>query len=295
MSRLARVRAQAKINLLLRVLAREATGYHSLETLLLRIDLADEISVRVSNNGRSLDCTGPALPANGLGPVERNLAFRAATTYAEETGWPEGFAIEVVKHIPVGGGLGGGSADAGAVLRALDALSPNPIGARLVELGGRLGSDVAFLSTESPMALAWGRGERLLGVRPLDPRTILLVTPDFQIATAEAYSWLAADRGVFVPRGALLGLEALASWEAIACGAANDFEPVVARRHPVIGELVAMLRSMNPVLAMLAGSGSTVFAVFDDGPDPAAVVRTPGATVVRTRTSDRVQRVEVDG
>lgn len=294
MSRSARVRAQAKVNLFLRVLAREATGYHSIETLLLRIDLADEISVRVSNNGRSLECTGPAMPPNGLGPVERNLAFRAAATYAEETGWPEGFEIEVVKHIPVGGGLGGGSADAGAVLRALDALSPRPIGARLVELGARLGSDVAFLSTESPMALAWGRGERLLSVRPLVPRTILLVIPDFQIGTAEAYAWLAADRGASAPRGALMGPEALASWEAVACSAANDFEPVVARRHPVIGELVTMLEAMNPVLAMLAGSGSTVFGVFDDGPDPAAVVRTPGATVVRTRTSDRVHRVELD-
>lgn len=292
MSESARVRAQAKVNLFLRVLAREASGYHSVETLLLRIDLADEVSVRVSTRGRSLDCSGPALPACGLGPIERNLAFRAATLYANETGWPDGFAIEIAKHIPVGGGLGGGSADAGAVLRALDALSPRPLGPRLVALGAGLGADVAFLSTESAMALAWGRGERLLALRPLASRTILLVVPDFPIATADAYSWLAADRGDHVPGGAMLGPDAFASWEAIAGVAVNDFEPIVARRHPAIGEIVAMLHGMDPVVAMLAGSGSTVFGVFDDAPDPVAVVRTPGATVIRTRTSDRVLRIE---
>ncbi|MGH2897799.1 MAG: hypothetical protein ACRDMZ_03935, partial [Solirubrobacteraceae bacterium] len=103
-----------------------------------------------------MDCSGPALPAGGLGPTEQNLAFRAATAYAAQTGWPAGFAIEIVKQVPVGGGLGGGSADAGAVLRILDALSPNPLGAKLVELATQLGADVPFMTIDSPMALAWG-------------------------------------------------------------------------------------------------------------------------------------------
>jgi len=291
MSLSARVRAQAKINLLLRVLAREANGYHSIETVLHRIDLADDVGVRVTS-GRSLDCTGPALPPDGLGPTEKNLAFRAATTYASETGWPDGFAIELVKNIPVGAGLGGGSADAGAVLRALDELSPAPLGPRLVELASGLGADVPFLTTDSPMALAWGRGERLLLVRPIDPRTILLVVPDFAIATADAYAWLASDRGDYVPTAAVIDAQALASWDAIGAMAVNDFESVVARRHPRIAELVAVIQSMNPILAMLAGSGSAVFGVFDEYPDPSAVVRTTGATVIRTRTSDRIDRVE---
>lgn len=293
MSLAARVRAQAKINLVLRVLAREASGYHSIETLLHRIDLADEVLVRVTS-GRALDCTGPALPAGGLGPTEKNLAFRAATAYAERTGWPDGFAIELVKNIPVGAGLGGGSADAGAVLRALDELSPTPLGPRLVELASGLGADVPFLTTDSPMALAWGRGERLLLMRPIDPRTILLVVPDFPIATADAYAWLASERGEYMPAAAVIAADALGSWEAVAAMAVNDFQPVVARRHPRIAELVAVIESMDPILAMLAGSGSAVFGVFDEYPDPSAVVRTTGATVVRTRTSDRIERVERD-
>ena len=287
----ARVRAQAKVNLFLRVLAREVSGYHSIETLFLRLDLADEISVRVTN-GRSLDCAGPALPPAGLGPVEKNLAFRAAEAYARETGWPAGFAIEIVKHIPVGGGLGGGSADAGAVLRALDAISPSPLGPHLVELAAGLGADVPFLSIESPMALAWGRGERLHPVRPLGARTVLLIVPDFPIATADAYRWLAEDRCEYVPAASVLAADALASWEAITAIATNDFEPVVRRRHPGIGELIDTLRSVDALIAMLAGSGSTVFGIFGEGAEPHAVVRAPGATVVRTRTSERVDRVE---
>src|SRR6188472_3643240 len=125
--RVARVAAQAKINLRLRILAREESGYHQIETLFLRLMLADDVVVRIIDGARSLDTTGAVDPRQ-LGPVERNLAWRAATAYADATGWPAGFAIELTKEIPIGGGLGGGSADAGAVLRALDALAPTPIG-----------------------------------------------------------------------------------------------------------------------------------------------------------------------
>ncbi len=161
MSAVAAVRAQAKVNMLLRVLARETSGYHSIETIFQRVELADVVRVRVAN-GRSLDVAGPELPSAGLGPIEKNLAFRAAVAYQSATGWPHGFAIEIEKQIPVGGGMGGGSADAGAVLRALDALSPKPLGPHLIEVATPLGADVPFMAIESPMAIGWGRGERLL-------------------------------------------------------------------------------------------------------------------------------------
>jgi len=137
----AHVAAQAKINLFLDVLERDSSGYHAIETAFLRIDLADEITVREAA-GRSLDVSGPALPIGGLGPTEKNLAYRAAAAYADATGWPSGFAIELVKRVPTGAGLGGGSADAGAVLRALEALSPAPLGARLTDVAAALGADV---------------------------------------------------------------------------------------------------------------------------------------------------------
>ena len=122
--RAARVLAQAKINLLLRVGPRDQAGYHQIVTVFQRIDLADEVLVRVGGSVRTLDCTGPRLPSRGLGAPEDNLAYRAAVAYAERAKWLRGFSVELTKNIPTGGGLGGGSSDAGAVLRALDALDP---------------------------------------------------------------------------------------------------------------------------------------------------------------------------
>lgn len=289
----ARVTAQAKVNLLLHVLAREASGYHAIETLFQRIDLGDEVTVRVAT-GRSIDCQGPAMPTGGLGPTEKNLGYRAAAAYIDATGWPSGFAIEIEKRIPVGGGLGGGSADAGAVLRALDAMAPNPLGERLIEIATPLGADVPFLTIESPTALAWGRGERVFPIHALAPRPLALAVPDFSVATADAYAWLAADRGTYEPTARLLSSDSLDTWEAIASIAENDFERVVARRHPVIAELVDELASAGAFVSMMSGSGSAVFGVFSDAPDPAALVRTSGVAIIPTRTSDRVVRVDVE-
>ncbi|HVX40573.1 MAG TPA: 4-(cytidine 5'-diphospho)-2-C-methyl-D-erythritol kinase [Gemmatimonadaceae bacterium] len=294
MSRSARVAAQAKVNLLLRVLAREASGYHSIETVFLRLDLADQVHVRLTDGARSLECAGPTIPAEGLGPTERNLAYRAAMAYTEAAGWPAGFAIEIEKRIPVGGGLGGGSADAGAVLRALDALSPRPIGDGLLELAAPLGADVAFMAIEHPMALAWGRGERMLALPPLESRPAVVIQPGFSVATADAYGWVAESRGTYAPRAMLVTPDALATWESAAAIAHNDFERVVAAHHPEIAELVDELDSRDAAIAMMSGSGSSVFGIFDEAPDAAAVTRSTGHTTVATRTSDRVVRVELD-
>ena len=155
----ARVEAQAKLNLFLRILAREESGYHQIETLFCRIALADTVKVRIAASGRSIDAVGARIPASGLGPPDQNLAWRAAVAYAEATGFPGGFEISIEKRIPVGGGLGGGSADAGAVLRALNVLNPRPVpGAELLRLAVSLGADVPFLTQdETPLALGWGR------------------------------------------------------------------------------------------------------------------------------------------
>jgi 4-diphosphocytidyl-2-C-methyl-D-erythritol kinase len=295
MTRSARVLAQAKVNLLLRVLAREASGHHAIETVFVRLDLADDVRVRIVHD-RSIDCSGPCMPAEGLGAPESNLAYRAAAAYAEATGWPSGFAIEIEKRIPVGGGLGGGSADAGAVLRALDALSPRPLGERLIELSTPLGADVPFMTTRHPMALGWGRGDRLLALPVLESRPVLLALPQFAIATRDAYGWLAGTRDGYVPGAAMFDLEQLASWDAVATIATNDFHAVVAARHPVIAELADELRADGARIAMLSGSGATVFGIFDGVEPPAAarIVRTTGCTVLATRTSEQVAAVAVD-
>ena len=299
MSRVAHAVAQAKINLGLRVLARDATGYHALETVFHRLELADMVRVRRTDGERTLSVDGPALPAGGLGPNEENLAWRAAAAYAEAAGWRGGFAIEIVKQIPVGGGLGGGSADAGAVLRACDRLSDSPLGPSvLMELAGRLGSDVPFLTAETPAAMAWGRGDRMLPLPALPQRKVALVIPRFPVSTVSAYGWLAESRGGAAPEPGSHGADRYADWSGFT-DAANDFEPVVGARHPEIPELVQLLKKTGAQPAMLSGSGSTVFGVFtEEVPDRLAralAARPDAPALIVTRTAARVVPVAVTG
>jgi 4-diphosphocytidyl-2-C-methyl-D-erythritol kinase len=263
-ARAVQVAAQAKVNLRLRILAREASGFHQLETLLLRLQLADVVRVRRAATSRTLDVTGDADPA-AIGPMERNLAWRAALAYADVAGWSEGFAIELEKQIPIGGGLGGGSADAGAVLRAMDAMAAKPLGeAALLRIAFTLGADVPFLTSGHAYALAWGRGERLLALTPPPRRVIVLLVPSFGVSTKEAYGWLEGPRASSMPvgdAGGILKPSALKSWTQIATLAVNDFEEVVSTRHPEIPALVAGLTEMGCAPAMLSGSGSVVFGV----------------------------------
>ncbi|HEU4641406.1 MAG TPA: 4-(cytidine 5'-diphospho)-2-C-methyl-D-erythritol kinase [Gemmatimonadaceae bacterium] len=288
-ARAARVTAHAKINLGLRILAREAGGYHGLETVFARIALGDLLTVRVDTTGRSLDCAGA-----DVGPTERNLAWRAALAFADATGWPRGFAIELRKCVPVGGGLGGGSADAGAVLRALAALAPHaPSEEELLRLAISLGSDVPFLTLASPMALAWGRGERMLRLSPLPERPVALVSPDFAVSTADAYAWLAASRGAWAPQPLALDADALGSWESLAPLVTNDFEVPVSLRHPEIARIIDGLHRAGASIARLSGSGSTVFGIFPAPPVAEALARELPGRVMLTRTLERVTPVEL--
>jgi 4-diphosphocytidyl-2-C-methyl-D-erythritol kinase len=292
--RAVQVAAQAKINLRLRILAREASGYHQIETLFHRIALADVVRVRRTSAARSLDMTGDVDMA-ALGPTERNLAWRAAESYCSASAMSGGFAIELEKRIPIGGGLGGGSADAGAVLRALDAMAEHPLGeARLIRLAAALGSDVPFLASEHAFALAWGRGERMLALTPPTTRDVRLLLPPFPVNTADAYGWLAEDRaGADVAADALvLHPPQLEGWDSLAHIAVNDFEPVVARRHPAIASALATQRADASVeLAMLSGSGSSMFAIgrSDAVLGAARAKDDVGTRLVMTRTILRVE------
>jgi 4-diphosphocytidyl-2-C-methyl-D-erythritol kinase len=294
--RSARVTAQAKVNLFLHVLAREKTGYHQLETAFCRLALADDVTVHTAparmGGIRTIDCRGA-----DVGPAGRNLAFRAAVAYADARGWPAGFRIEIEKRIPVGGGLGGGSADAGAVLRALATLDPKPpTRDEVLSLALSLGADVPFLTLRSPLALAWGRGERLLPLPPLPESPVVLATMPFGVPTADAYSWLATTRGSQMPTPRVLPLNAFRSWEAFAPLASNDFERVVTERHPEIGAAIGFLSSARGVLmARMSGSGATVFAVLADGtaPWPIASSLPSPATALTTATAIKVAPVQI--
>jgi 4-diphosphocytidyl-2-C-methyl-D-erythritol kinase len=252
----ARTLAQAKINLALRVLGKEADGYHSIETVFLRLDLGDDVEVRTTGGERSLRC----FEMRDKRP-EENLAYRAAELFAEETGWPRGFEIEIVKNIPIGGGLGGGSADAAAVLRILNALASKPVApGKLLELAGRLGSDVPFLASDHVMAFSWGRGEKMLAIGPLPSRDIQLFFPPFGIDTSEAYALLDAARGPYTGAGPELTTEMFSDWDSAARNSVNDFEAVVRPRWPAIDGLLAR-GDRHGLFYRMSGSGSTVFKI----------------------------------
>lgn len=269
-------RAHAKINLLLRILAREASGYHGIETLFQRLALHDIVHVTVSDAPRGLTCDGPSMPPGGIGTPEQNLAWRAADAYCAAAGWHTGWQIAIEKHIPVGGGLGGGSADAAAVLRALDALCPTPLGtATLLELAGTLGADVPFLVSEASLAWGWGRGDRLLPLPPLPPMAVTLVAFADGVNTGAAYGAFARmreARGEAV-RAFAYAPQAFASWEHIAALGANDFELVVPEMHngvravlPQIREAARAARNAGQVaLGLMSGSGATCFVLHPVG------------------------------
>jgi 4-diphosphocytidyl-2-C-methyl-D-erythritol kinase len=288
----ARIPAQAKVNLALRVGPRAADGYHELATIFARIELADDVIVRTLRTGVSLRVTRDGAPDETVGPADKNLAVLAARAYMAAAHWPSGCAIEIDKRIPVGAGLGGGSADAGAVLRALDSLAPAPLGvARLAHLAAALGADVPFLTLDAPLALGTGRGDAIEILEPLPPRWLAVVLPRFAVSTADAYAWLDTDRAdaARVPPLDRAGLrEAARAWPTLTSAAVNDLEAPVVARHRVIDSYRAHLRQGGARMAMMSGSGSAVFGLFAEEPDVAAIARACDAPVIATRAPARV-------
>ncbi|MDP3774637.1 MAG: 4-(cytidine 5'-diphospho)-2-C-methyl-D-erythritol kinase [Gemmatimonadales bacterium] len=269
------VTAPAKINLWLRVFGRDAKGYHAIESLFQLISIADELVVERTASGVTL-----AGAPEALGPVDENLIVRAARGFLRAAGASGGVAIMLSKRIPWNAGLGGASSDAAATLLAMnrlhaDRLTPGD----LIELGASLGSDVPFFLTGAPLALGWGRGERLLGLPPLPALPLLIVPPPAPVKTAEAYAWIDKDRaaehtGEFA---AVVPANALGSWEEVRRRSHNDFEPVVAGRLPQIGHWLDRLRETDAFLVRLAGSGGAMVALYETAPARDAAWRRLGA------------------
>ena len=293
--RAARMLAQAKINLALRVFGKQADGFHSIETVFLRLDLGDDVEIRTTRGERSLRC----FEMRDKRP-EENLAYRAAELFANETGWPKGFEIEIVKNVPIGGGLGGGSADAAAVLQILNTLSSKPMGnEQLLGLAGRVGSDTPFLASDYVMALSWGRGERLLRLKPLPSRDVQLFFPPFGIDTGEAYALLDAARGPYAGAGPELTTEMFRDWNSAAKNSVNDFEELMRRRHKEIDALLSRSERGGAFYRM-SGSGSTVFKVSEVGrkttdaeAEVPALEIPEGTKRIVTRTAESVVPVEL--
>jgi 4-diphosphocytidyl-2-C-methyl-D-erythritol kinase len=277
----ASIEAPAKVNLFLRVLHRREDGYRELETLFQMLALADEVRIDFDpagvTGGVTLEVDGP-----DLGRAEDNLAVRAARAFLAASATSGSVHLRLVKHIPAGGGLGGGSSDAAAVLRLLSEITTGlatnglrtgrvPGEAELHRLAVGLGSDVPFFLGASPLALGRGRGELLSSLPPLPSVAVVLALPPVHVSTAEAYSALASSRSN--------GWEAEArpdeivaelDWARVATLAENDFEPIAAARHRLIARSLEGLRDAGALAALLSGSGGASFGIFPSPNEAAA-------------------------
>lgn len=251
--------ARAKLNLLLRVLAREESGYHSVETLYARVDLADRLIAARTEGGVTLQVSG-----EDAGPAEQNLARQAARLVLQAIGGRFGVALTLEKRIPVAAGLGGGSADAAAALQAVNALAGNAVPRHeLFQFAARLGADVPFCFSGARFALGWGHGERLLEIPGPPAAPGLIVAPPVAVPTAHAYRWVDETREGAGPRGAVaLDLESLGAWGSIGRMAGNDFEVPVFGHHPELRAAYEALAATHPLLCRMSGSGAAVFAVY---------------------------------
>jgi len=259
-----RLRAYAKVNLLLAVGPKRADGYHEIATVLCAISLHDVIALKARARGFALTVDGPQ--ARGVPRTGANLVLRAARRLANELGESRGASIRLTKHVPHGAGLGGGSSDAAATLKGLLALWRRRLPrARLAELAAELGSDVPFFLGDSP-AFASGRGEILRRLKPIDPPLrILVVTSDVPIPTAWAYAKYVIPKSRLTGWGRLVRLLQLRA-EVVARSKVNhnffnDLESAVIPRVPAVREAIAALRAGGTEVARMSGSGSAVFGL----------------------------------
>jgi 4-diphosphocytidyl-2-C-methyl-D-erythritol kinase len=243
----------AKINLCLSVLGKRPDGYHEVEMVMQAVGLYDEITVRLTESGITVNCDNSTIPAG-----EGNIAYRAAREMLDLSGRPSGITIEIKKNIPVAAGLGGGSSDAAAVLVACNRLLEAGLGrGRLADIGTRLGMDVPFF-LYGPTALAKGRGELLTSL-PSPPKFwVLLANPGFETSTTWVYKNL--NFGL-TKKGDCTNIAGLKVSQ-IARSLHNDLETVTAAAHPVIGEMERSLLDSGALGVCMSGSGPTVFGIF---------------------------------
>lgn len=256
--------APAKINVTLRILDRRPDGFHDLWSIMQTVGLEDEVQIRLRADRQDIQlrCDASLLAAD-----QSNLVYRAAAAVLARVPQAIGLDLELRKRIPMGAGLGGGSSDAAATIIGLNRLLElGWSSSQMAEVGQLLGSDVPFFLF-APSAFVAGRGETVRPVVIEGARWIVLVNPGFGVNTKWAYQELAAARAGVIPLSPgqrELDRQSHLNWPQLIAAAENDFESPVFAAHGKLLDIKRGLQSQGAEIALLSGSGATVFGVFAD-------------------------------
>ncbi len=253
-----KILAPAKINLFLEILGKRPDGYHEIRSLMQPIGLFDIIRVEAGRGDTVIQCPGYPELEN-----EDNLIIRAVHLLEKETARPLNLFIRLIKRIPPGGGLGGGSSDAAAVLSGLNHLLGNPVEPeRLRNLAAQLGSDIPFFLNKGT-ALAFGRGERIEPWPSFPTWWYILIFPGFSISTPWAYGQVKIP---LTQNKKTINIENLLEQGKIPGkeGFKNDLEEFIRPSFPILGKIKQALLEQGCCQALMSGSGSTVFGIWQD-------------------------------
>ena len=251
------VEANAKINLTLDILGKRPDGFHEVAMVMQSIGLHDTLTMEKTDGEIALSINVPWLKAD-----EKNLAWRAAELVRQEYGLKGGVRMELTKRIPIAAGLAGGSADAAAVLKGMNALYNLQMSeARLCELGARLGSDIPFCLMGGTM-LATGRGEVLTRLADMPETWVVLAKPRISVSTAWAYQNYDEQGAEKHPDNeAIKKAIARGNRKAVAGLLCNVLESVTIKKYDVIADYKQMMLDKGAMASMMSGSGPTVFGL----------------------------------
>lgn len=286
------VRPSAKVNLTLRVGPVRSDGFHEVCTLMQSVGVSDTLVVSERRGHFALQCRTPGVPSD-----ETNLVWKAARalwTAAGKTGEPRDAHVRLEKSIPHEAGLGGGSADAAGAIAALNDLWGFKLPRKeLLRVAASVGSDVPFFLIGGN-AVGAGRGDDLYPVDDADRLGVVIVKPSFGVSTADAYRWLDEDRAAGQPPVATArSREVHLGWPTDPLTIKNDLEAPVSRRQPEILEIIEACYREGAQVAAMTGSGSAVFALFNEQRAPRAARGLQRAEwlVLVTRTLSRHEAV----
>ena len=254
--------AYAKVNLTLDVLDKREDGYHDLKSVMQTLSIRDDIEIDVGTGKPwKLLCSKEGIPTD-----ERNLAWKAAKVYCDALNKdPNGLEIRITKRIPVEAGLGGGSADAAAVLRALNDYYGNPLSIlALAELGAQVGSDVPFCVVGGT-AMVEGKGEKLRKLPDMPDCIFVVCKPDFSVSTPALYKKI--DEVTIPKRPDHQAMESAllaGDLEKVAHNLYNVFDPVVTEEHLELNYIKSLFHQYGAVGYQMTGSGSAVYAIVSE-------------------------------